>query len=220
MAAAVDSVTYTGTSAALSKEFASNPLVRDLVQRTIGSGDVNSFKGLRAATTEMGLKLNAPETLMSAPSAVAAYEEIQVAQPTQAYLEAQRLPHLKRLRENLLAASDSADPVERLAYIAIGRDAIARIWQFVDLRDDSVAQYFSLVGSALDRPLSDLSSAKLKALVDAADAALGKKLDMLSRRTVRLDMLRRGVFAMPEMSAEDAAAFENEDDDENEEAER
>jgi hypothetical protein len=192
------------------------PLRMDPRNRTDGSGDVFSFKASPDATTRIeDLKwLEAEQTIPTSTR-----RDPDLAQPTQAYLAAQRLPYVKRVREALVVASECEDVTKMRSHLGIARESLAHVWQYVDLRDDRVAQYLALVSSALETPTTSQSRAKLRSLIEVVDAVLQRKFDAASRRAARVNLIRRGAFAMPELTVEDALVFEREGDDEPEDEE-
>jgi hypothetical protein len=131
---------------------------------------------------------------------------------SQAYTTARRQPHLLKLRMHLQRLADADSAVEQMTAIALSREQVERLWEFVDQRDDYTAQYVQLIAGALDEVTKRYARSRADAIIKVVDQVLNKRLDYESRRTARLTLLHAGALKLPEPTLEQASAFELEDE--------
>jgi hypothetical protein len=120
---------------------------------------------------------------------------------------------LQTYLSRLISASNER---EQVAATALSREQVSRIWDFVDQRDDYVAQYVQLLDSGLRGIAQQYSAPKARSLMDVVTKLLDKHLDYESRRDSRLAMMRSGLFEAPEPDAAHGMLFsimDEEDDD-------
>jgi len=208
--AATVTITRPGTNDAPDQFEAREADVTPELNTRTGSSDVNKYKSSTRAATRVEGSLASFDSLGAVKGLVGGTER-RLASPTQAYLAAQRSPYLRRMRMLLVAASASDDLLDRRARVVASRDLLSYIWQHTDLRDDSAAQYFSLLQAALGVK-GDLSPAKLRSLVSVVDAVLEGKLSLASRQEARIDLIRLDALPMPEMNDSEGIAFENDEE--------
>ena len=134
----------------------------------------------------------------SRPTDIEKPNKAQRREPTQAFLAAKRLPHIRKIRDYLSGVTQSWRQDDIMVAANLCREQLSISWQYVDLRDDHIGQYLDMIGRALDAAIARPTTAKIDAIIVVVNSMLDKRLDYESRRSARLLLSRMALLESPD----------------------
>lgn len=127
---------------------------------------------------------------------------------TQAFLAHKREPYLRRLGDYLSELSRAESQQERRKLNVLCKEQIDLSWQFVDERDDHVAQYLSLLNDGVKDVYKSFSRAKVRVLLNVLDSVLEQRLNADARHEARATLRRAGMLSIPELTEDQSIALD------------